>query len=140
MAENRGGPRTSTSNTLYPNRSDLARQPAKAPRGGIYGEKKRLLDAQRIQPVAGSATAAIGNGTGQQVPRLTPGDIPDLTDPSGYPAEPVTTGLSVGPGAGPESLLSGPFGPESLSLLRAVYAMFPDEDIRKLIEQTEVNL
>jgi len=31
-------------------------------------------------------------------------------------------------------------GPESLSLLRAVYGMYRDEDVRKLIERTELGL
>lgn len=98
------------------------------------------MDAQRLQPVAGSATAGAGVSAAGQLPEIAPGDIPSLDDPSAYPDEPVTAGLRAGPGPGPESLLTGPFGPESLSLLRVVYSQFPNEDLRRLIEQTEVNL
>lgn len=140
MAENRGGHREPTPGRLYANRRDLATQPAQAPKGQGYGGAKRLIDAQRKQPIAGSPTAQIGLNPGGQLPALAPGDIPSLDDPSAYPDEPVTTGLASGPGAGPESLLTGPFGSESLSLLRTVYSKFPNEDIRRLIEQTEVNL
>lgn len=140
MAENRGGPRAPTPNTQYPNRRDLASQPARAIKGQGYGERKRSLEAQGTIPVAGSPTAGLGGGGGSPRVELLPGDVPSLDDPSAYPDEPVTAGVGIGAGAGPESLLTGPMGPESLSLLRAVYARFPDEDIRRLIEQTEVNL
>lgn len=36
--------------------------------------------------------------------------------------------------------MAAPMGPESLSLLRAVYASYRDEDVRKLIERTELGL
>lgn len=138
----RGGPRAPTPNTNYANRTDLARQPASAPPGLEYGTRKRLMDAQRKVPMAGSATPrpTASRGGVPLATRLAPGEVPSLDAPTAYPDEPVTAGLISGPGPGPESLTVGGFGPESLSLLRLVYARYPDEDIRRLIEQTEINL
>jgi hypothetical protein len=141
MAENRGGPRSPTPGRTYSNRTDLGKQPASAPPGLEYGARKRLMDAQRVQPVAGSPSGAMASRGGPPLAtRLAPGEVPSLDAPSAYPDEPVTAGLVAGAGPGPESLTVGAFGPESLSLLRLVYANFPDEDIRRLIEQTEANL
>jgi hypothetical protein len=39
-----------------------------------------------------------------QMPAVTPDDIPNLSDPSAYPDQPITSGLPMGPGAGPEVL------------------------------------
>lgn len=136
-----GGPRSPSPGKTYSNRSDLAAQPPTAPSGMEYGERKRLIDAQRKVPAAGSQTAGVqARGGVPLASRLAPGDVPSLSDPSAYPDEPVTAGVPTGPGPGPESLAVGAFGPESLSLLRMIYAQYPDEDIRRLIEQTEVNL
>lgn len=136
----RGGPRAPTPNTTYPNRTDLAEQPASAPPGLEYGARQRLLDAQRQQPMAGHMTSPGARGGVPLATHLAPGEVPSLDDPSAYPDEPVTAGLVAGPGPGPESLTTGGFGPEALSLLRMVYARFPDQDIARLIEQTELNL
>lgn len=135
-----GGPRAPTPNTTYSNRSDLAEQPASAPSGLEYGTRQRLLDAQRAQPMAGRATSPGARGGVPLASHLAPGEVPSLDDPSAYPDEPVTAGLVAGAGPGPESLTTGGFGPESLSLLRMVYARFQDPDIARLIEQTELNL
>lgn len=137
-----GGPREPSPGGSYPNRTDLAKQPASAPPGLEYGARKRLMDAQGSQPAAGSGRPApvASRGGTPLAAQLEPGSVPSLDDPSAYPDEPVTTGLSAGAGAGPESLTVGGYGPESLSLLRLLYSKFPDEDIRRLIEQTETNL
>jgi len=141
MAENRGGPRAPTPGRTYANRTDLGSQPASAPPGLEYGARKRLLEAQGAQPMAGSTSGAVASRGGPPLAqRLAPGEVPSLDAPSAHPDEPVTAGLASGPGPGPESMTVGAYGPESLSLLRLVYSRFPSEDIRRLIEQTEVNL
>lgn len=138
MADNRGGVRSPTPGQLYPNRGDMASQPANAPRGQTYGKAGAQLASQATTPVAGSSTPSPDPNSPE--PGMQPGQVPTLQDPSTRPDEPVTAGLPSGSGPGPEALRGGSFGPESLSLMRAVYARYPNDDLRRLIEQTEVNL
>ena len=85
----RGGRRRGTPGKGYMNRTDLGVQ-------------------YQAQDQAGLATPASG---GVEAPRGEPprppvfaDDIPNLTDPTARPGEPISDGLSVGPGRGPESL------------------------------------
>lgn len=123
---------------LYPNRSDLATQPVQTPKGQDYGEAKGQVDSQRAQPVAGAA-GPTPNAI-SQLSGLEPGNIPSLSDPSALPNQPITAGLPSGPGPGPSSLKTASFGPQELSVMRALYLKSPNEDIRRLIEWTEANL
>lgn len=140
MADGRGGPRTPSPNTNYPNRSDMASQPVQTNRGQPYGQASAQAQAQKVVPVAGPATSSTPQSASAIEPGMQPGQVPTLQDPSAYPSEPVTAGLPTGAGVGPGALRGGSFGPPSLSLLRAVYAKYPDEDIRRLIELTESTL
>lgn len=149
MADARGGPRTPTPGTSYPNRRDLATQPAQAPKGQDYGERGKTMERQRIQPVAGAPTTPTasptaspsGNPLQQAMTGMEPGSVPTLMDPSARPNEPVTAGLSSGPGPGREGLTAGTFGPQELSLLRGMYRKYPQfPALRAMIEQLEANL
>lgn len=127
---------------LYPNRSDLATQPAQVPKAKNYGNAKAQMDSQAVQPIAGAATPA---GSGQPSPSspllgMEPGNIPTMSDPTAFPNQPITNGLPSGPGAGTSALKSASFGPFELSVMRALYLKHPNEDIRRLIEWTESNL
>lgn len=125
----------------YPNRSDLRTQAAAAPKGQQYGQAGMQLDSQKVVPIAGRATGK-SSPVSQQPPMqgLAPGEIPTLSDPSVRPNEPLTAGLPSGPGPGPSSLTTAAYGPQELSVMRALYQKFPNEDIRRLIEWTEANL
>ena len=57
--------------------------------GGAYGDRKDMLDIQGGAPLAGGG-------------RLTAG-LPSLDAPSARPDEPITAGVPVGPGVGPEA-------------------------------------
>lgn len=85
----RGGKRKGTPGKGYTNRTDL----------GVQYEG---------QDQAGMATPAAG---GVEPPRRQPpqppvfaDDVPNLTDPTSRPSEPIADGLSVGPGRGPNAL------------------------------------
>jgi len=121
--------------------SDIATQVAQAPKGAEYGEAEATLRRQQVQPVAGGATPTPSSGPSPApMPGMGPGEIPGLADPSSFPEEPLTAGLASGPGPGPEALRSASFGPQELSVLRAVYLKYQNDDLRRLIEWTESNL
>lgn len=83
----RGGPRSGRPGSQYSNRSDLQAAPRLAPAANVnqpYGTAKSQLDAQQTVPMG-------------------PPPIP-LSAPTARPSEPVQSGLSLGPGAGPDSI------------------------------------
>jgi hypothetical protein len=99
----RGGRRDGTPGRAYGNRSDLNGPkppgmplPVQAASGQAYGARKQQEDAQRAIPMA--------SAPGMSQPAMSPEQIPSLTDPTTRPNEPVTAGLPVGPGPGPEAL------------------------------------
>jgi hypothetical protein len=79
MPRKRGGARQGTPGKAYSNRTDLMSN----------------YDQQAASPAAGGIQAPA-------MPMVTPDDSPNLTDPTQYPDEPITAGLSIGPGPGPE--------------------------------------
>lgn len=119
MANGHGGARQGTPGRGYGNRTDLltSRKPASA-----------NLDATG-RPISG-APAAPPEGP----PQVTPDMTPTPTDPTMYPDEPVTAGLPIGPGPGPEALVGPPPAPnQTVMLLRAVLARTDDPDVRRLL-------
>jgi hypothetical protein len=103
---------------LQPNRADLTRPTAQTVPGQQYGEAAQQRAGMQViplpvqqqarpplpQPAAGGAVSSAPG-----VPSAVPGAAMvgangPLTRPSERPNEPVTHGLPVGPGAGPEAL------------------------------------
>lgn len=82
-------------------------QPKRAPDldtpGQQYGDRQMIEAAQQAAPARGAAGAPMRRMQGEA---MTGGRLPSyLFDmESANPGEPVTTGLSMGPGAGPEAL------------------------------------
>jgi hypothetical protein len=72
----------------------------------------------------------------QQVPMVGVDEVPNLSDPSVRPSEPLTTGLPVGPGAGPEVLNVAP--DPVREVLRAMMVAFPNSDVQRLIDQLDL--
>lgn len=140
MPDNRGGYQPAAPGTPD-ERGPINQVPNNQP----YGQRQALERSLSAVPMAGSNTATKTpvptTSADPNSPNLPvgPGDIPSLTSPTMYPAEPLTSGLSTGPGAGPESLHLYAHGNEELSILRGVYAKFANEDLRKLIEWMEGN-
>lgn len=116
----RGGRRSGKPGVAYPNRTDLNAQPVRTASGQEYGERTRQEQAQQAVPLPAAAP----------VPPAQP-----LLRPTERPNEPVTSGLPLGPGPGPE-VLGGADLPE-LEELRAIYMRFPNEGMRTLIELME---
>jgi hypothetical protein len=68
----------------------------------------------------------------QQPVYKTPQDVPKLDDPTARPNEPVTHGLSYGPGGGPEAIGPVPFDPTTASI-QAAYLANPTPELRRAI-------
>lgn len=105
--------------------------------GEPYGMRKQLEAAQATIPLpAAGAPPATGPQPpapqgGAPVPQLA--GAQDFARPTERPAEPVTNGLPVGPGQGPEALTSA--APDVIgSQLRALYQTAPNNDLLRLIE------
>ena len=81
--------------------------PASAPTGMPYGERKATMDAQQQVPMGTGSTQPppMAPADGAGLPPLDFGSIPDINAESEFPDEPITTGLPVGPGLGPEALV-----------------------------------
>lgn len=129
-----------------------ATQPVTVAPGGPYGQRQQLESMQRGMPLPGPGAAAPGGpvvapGGGMQaalqaaLAARPPGDQ-GLTAPTARPAEPVTHGLPVGPGAGPEAVggvgaaSAGPDDTVLANLYRAFQAN-PTDGLRRLIAVAE---
>ena len=115
----------------YPNRSDL-RNPAgkvakQAAPGQTYGEAGRQMAAQQAVPMAAPPT--------DQAPQIAPGQLGNLMRPTERPAEPLTAGASFGPGPTPRNEFMPIRGADPvLDELRAMYEMFPSDDLADMID------
>lgn len=101
----RGGARQGKPGAAYSNRSDL--QPVKVAPGQQYGKGVAQREAQQAVPMAGRPAmppAAPAAPPRPPMPGMAPGDVTPLDAPTTRPNEPVTAGLSVGAGPGPEAL------------------------------------
>ena len=141
----RGGRRTGTQGKQYSNRADLQQRsnvvPIAAATGQAYGERGAQIAAQRAVPMARPATdmvppAGPSAPAAQSAPPPGPQIVP-LSDPTARPGEPVTAGLPVGPGAGPEVLGDTGGRSELRMRLGAMYMAFPTEEIRQMIEMLD---
>lgn len=126
----RGGRRRGAPGVAYPQRSDLQQgpraQPIRVASGQPYGQRKAQEDAQRAIPLP-DFTPAGAHGSPYR-----PTDRPD---------EPVTAGLPMGPGPGPEILTPMPLRtsdePPTLELLQLMMRQSPSNELRSLIEEAE---
>jgi hypothetical protein len=91
-----------SSGGAYSNRTDLA-QPARIPTGMPYGQAQELEQAQQQMPLP---QAGPMDGFNQALGAAAAHDFAPvpLNAPTARPSEPVTAGLPVGPGPGPEVL------------------------------------
>jgi hypothetical protein len=127
----RGGRRSGSPGATYTNRSDLNAQPVRTAPGQPYGQAVAQQRAQQAIPLP--ATPPVQASPAPAVPP----DPGMLHAPSARPGEPVTAGLPVGAGPGPEALGTIPQNDQILSNLYAAYRANPTEGLRALIEQTE---
>jgi hypothetical protein len=125
----RGGPRVGNPGKQYPQRSDLRAQPVTVARNQPYGAATQQAAAQRAQPLPqtpppsvapqGPAAAAEGGGF------VPPGSLGDFLSPTNRPNEPLTTGIPMGAGAGPEVLSSQDAAGANLGMLLESLARQP---------------
>lgn len=103
----RGGSRTGAPGTAYSNRTDLniAAAPAE---GREFGAVSADLSAQQAVPMGPPPGATAPSVTPSPVASPLPGELTPLDAPSLRPNEPVTAGAPVGPGPGPEALVTSP--------------------------------
>ena len=141
----RGGARTGTPGRSYQNRTDL-HQPVKAAPGGEYGQVTELKNAQRVIPLPNAnalppprvqQAQPVPGGGG--APLIAPGEL-NFEAPTERPNEPVTAGLPVGPGPGPEALNLPSDVSTIAANLRTMYANVPaaqNADFLRLVELAE---
>ena len=111
-------PHARATRQLQPNRADLTRPTAQAVPGQGYGQASQDRAAQQAIPMGappigapapgpsgGSLAPAGAAPTPQPMPTpAVPGANGPLSRPTDRPNEPVTHGLPMGPGGGPEAL------------------------------------
>lgn len=122
----RGGRRQGTPGVGYSNRTDLALDP----------------NMQQNTAATGGMTAPAG---APAAPAMLPGaligtdEIPNLSDPSLRPNEPLMAGVNMGPGPGREAL--GPMPPAPTDpvrqVLQALDLMHPNPDIARALAQMD---
>ena len=117
----RGGKRQGTQGKAYANRTDL---------GINYGANG--------SPAAGGMQAP-AEQTPLAGPVIGAEQVPNLSDPTMRPDEPVTAGLPVGPGAGPEAL--GPMPPPPTDPIRqvvqAMMQVAPNPDLVRVLARLD---
>lgn len=121
--------------------------PVAAPQDQGYGQRGEQMAAQRAIPLpnrqaqnapTAGPTAAPGPASLADALSAAQGMVPPtggLDAPTAYPDQPLTAGLPMGAGPGPEAIPL-PVDPV-LDYLRAAYRDFPTDSIRQLIEAAE---
>ena len=95
--------------------------------GQTYGEATRQRQSQRMVPTGPSPTGGV--------------DLGSLTRPTEAPEEPVTAGVPMGAGPGPEAIPSVGVTPGSTQDLvlrvRAIASRFPNPALLQLVQDLE---
>ena len=113
----------------FAKRTDLQYQPSQYGEGVAMTQQMQGAPLAKSPDVRGATPTAVRQAAGQEA--LTP-----LFAPSQRPDEPVTTGIAMGAGAGPEVLGMTQLQPQSLS--QTLAAMLPYDtngEIAALYEQ-----
>jgi len=101
-----------------------------------------MVRARKPAPDAGpspqyGAEAAM-NESLSQVPMVGMDEVPNLSDQTGRPNEPLTAGLPMGPGPGPEALGAMGETDPTRRLLQAMLVAHPSNDIMRLIDMLDI--
>lgn len=130
----RGGARAGRPGATYGNRTDLgvAKLPAVAAPGQVYGVGKQQTDAQQAVPMAPQPVPQTPQGPPPAQP-VQPGSLGALDRPTERPNEPVTAGAPVGPGPNNIPGLPGQQGPgasysTARDLIRGLVTQNPGND------------
>lgn len=146
MGDNRGGPRQGSVGQRYQNRSDMRTPgqritPSNLPASQQYGQGVQQARSLSVAPTPGATVPQGSSPNSAPQTVLQPGDVPSLSDPTANPNEPVTAGLSLGPGVGPEGLgaIAVQDSPE-LGIAKRLFLEFPNPDLRRYISYLEDTL
>lgn len=105
---------------------NATRQPIREMPSQAYGEGVQMQALQGSAPM--NATPSMPTAM-----RPTP-----LSAPTERPQEPITAGAPFGPGAGREVMPIPPMPiDETANLVRALYAIYPDQDLARLIQRLD---
>lgn len=121
----RGGRRAGRPGAAYSNRTDLHQPlPVAAPTGLPYGARGELIAAQRQVPMAPAPSPAGGS---PQPPAPVPPGHPSIAlgRPTERPQEPITAGIPLGPGPGPEALTNTGMAQQNVTALLGQLANQP---------------
>ena len=139
----RGGRRSGKPGQAYPNRTDLNKGPQ--PVGNFagpqvpYGTGAELSRSQQAMPVAPPPAPGPAQGPGGPAmpPGPAPGSLGQFDGPTQRPNEPLTHGLPIGPGGGPE-VMSNPASRPAMTLLQQLANQpYVSDEIRSLLSQLE---
>lgn len=85
------------------------------------------------------AAVPMGEG-GPPAPFIGTNEVPNVSDPTDAPGEPLTAGLPTGAGVGPEALGMGPQGQTSAvrQALQAMLLAHPNNDIMRLLDRLDI--
>ena len=138
----RGGAREGEQGKAYSNRTDLnqSKQPVMVASGQPYGARQAQEAAQGAIPLPAAPPVSVPAQPRPQVP--APGSLGVFNRGTERPDEPLTAGLPIGPGSGPEVLPMSPVlsqDDQLLAQLRGLYSAFPSEDLAALIDYAERN-
>lgn len=114
----RGGRRRGMPGRNYSERLDLNQ------------DRQPLLD---VTPPAAPAPQAAQQAQSASPAPAIPVPGANTFAPTAFPNQPLTHGLSTGPGAGPEVLPFGNAPTDYVGQLRAIYQQYPTEALRDLI-------
>jgi hypothetical protein len=121
-----GGVRAGRQGAAYGNRSDLNALPVRTTTGQTYGQAGAQQAAQRAVPMAPPSS----------IPAAPASSSIPLSAPTTRPNEPVTAGLSTGPGPGPSSLMQTQVD-TTRAQLAALYRLYPNNDLLGLLEDVD---
>lgn len=125
----RGGRRSGKPGAQYPNRADLAQSVRTAP-NQPYGQAGAQAQAQRTIPLPQTPP------TPAPQPTVNAPDPGMLAQPTARPGEPVTAGLPIGAGPGPEANAVNP-SDQVLPRLYQAYKLNPTQGLLDIIRQAE---
>lgn len=138
MPGGRGGRRRGTPGKAYSQRVDLNDRrplPVMTAPSTSYGQAAASAAAQKAVPLAPQPGPAVQPTEPSAPAGPLPGAAGDFLRPTERPAEPLTSGIAGGAGPGPEALGQAPDG--TVDELRALYASYPNEDLRQLLEDID---
>lgn len=133
----RGGRRSGKPGKSYPNRTDLPTAPdpgAGTFKGQPYGAATAQAQVQGATPPGGGQGAPPATAG---PPGPVPGSLGEFSRPTERPGEPVTAGLDIGAGPGPEALgMTKTTDPVALQL-RALYQKYPMQELAELLDEID---